>query len=78
MKKMKIQIESVNMIYEGGEVVLVKVDYTARGEVLRSGRGTLELKAEEYEGNESVVKLESMVRDALINELNNEDEEDAE
>lgn len=66
---MKIQIESVNMIYEGEEVALVKVEHTVHGKVLRSGRGTLELTAAEYEGNESVPKLEQMIHDALIAKL---------
>lgn len=74
---MKIQIESVSMSYEGSEVTSVKVDHSVRGEALRTGRGSLELTAEEYKDNESVPKLEKMVRDALIAELQ-EDPDDKE
>jgi len=75
----KLQIEQVSMSYDDGKVTKVRVDYSVRGEVLRSGRGTLELSAKEYEGNESVSVLEGLIRDALIAEVKElADEEDTE
>lgn len=75
---MKIQIESVSMIYDGDNVSSVRVEHSVRGTVLRNGRGNLELMAEEYAGNEDVKKLEKMVRDSLIEELQSEPEESPE
>lgn len=69
---MKIQIESVSMNYEGNDVVSVRVDHSVKGKVMRSGRGSLELTAKQYKGNESVPKLEKMIREALTKELKEE------
>lgn len=75
---MNLQVENVSMSYEDEELVLVKVEYYIRGDVIRSARGIMNLSAEEYAGNESVSVLKEMVREAVITELEDEgdDEED--
>lgn len=63
---MKIQITNVNMAYEDGEVVGVQVYFHGYTEDrFISVNGTLPLSAEEYEGNESVVKMVGLVRAEL-------------
>lgn len=60
---MKIQITNVNMAYEDGEVVGVQAYFHGYNEDRTiSINGTLPLTAEQYSGNESVIKLVGLVR----------------
>lgn len=75
MKKMAtIKIENINIVVENNEMALVKVDYHAQGKVLRTGRGTLEVSIEEFVIDNSVDSLKDKVKTAIIDELNNHDD----
>ena len=74
---MKIQITSVNMRYSDGKVDRVQVHFTGHDEGRTiSINGYIPLTAEEYEGNESVVALEGIVRQQVSEKILQEQEEE--
>lgn len=67
---MKFEIRSVNLEYADGEVVNIKINYSARNEIRSiSANGFYDLTKEEYEANLSVEELESKAKQHIMNEL---------
>ena len=67
---MKFEIRSVNLEYADGEVVNIKINYSARNEIRSiSANGFYDLTKEEYEANLSVEELESKAKQHMLNEI---------
>jgi len=67
---MRLQIENVSMEYGEGEIVSVKVRFSGRDAARTvSLSGYIPLSAKEYEGNESVPALETLVREQVTAKL---------
>lgn len=66
-----LQIGNVNISYgDDGQVDSVQAHYTGRNEERTTYlNGYVPLSEEEYKGNEPIDKLEVLVRQSLINEL---------
>ena len=73
---MTFEIRQVNTRYKDNAVDSVQVVYTARNNSRSvTINGNFELTAEEYEGNESISKLENMAKEHLLEEVTGKDGE---
>ena len=73
---MTFEIRQVNTRYKDNAVYSVQAVYTARNNSRSvTINGNFELTAEEYEGNESISKLENMAKEHLLEEVTGKDGE---
>lgn len=76
---MKIAINNVNIRYENGEIKSASINFEIfdEGRNLMSVNGYRNLTSEEYENNNSIEALESLIRESLreLSDTASEDEE---